>query len=1108
MATTAPKPAPKPAPAPTKPAPVPAKPASAPAKPTPAPTQPTGIMGLPSVQANIAAQKQKDIETGRATQVTIVTNQYGQGTVVSARNAGGGSVPVSQATKTIGQIQTESAKAEYAQKQTAAAQQEALAKQATTAAAHVSRPGETAAQLTAIAGAGQTSFQQLAARRAAEAQKAAGPEAYMAHEVQYFPKTAQGTYAGVMTYGVPGIERPKQPEQAYARDVYPLANEVSAIRAEKQAAAQEVSRQFTFNDVLYGMLPGGVKQGISKTQQWFGTNVAAPFTTWREGITAQFESRQLEYMQAGVALQGKPPSFKKYGIGLGYAGLNVFRGAATPILYPKETAAGALRLLYEPMKVAGEMGTSFAEAPVATTFQFGGQALFFKGAGLAAGKILPKPPLKGQIATAKSAPYVVEDFLTKTVAKRGNIASADISVSDITFRTQGKVMSRVAPTTYAKVLASEGKIVYRPEINPLKYSDESGAISRLFSNRKYVESYSPTKTGLEIATSHELIHYKTPEISQLQLPGYSRGGLMYRLSPGEVLAFGGEKLFAKRGFGIETSRVVDYFESTKANIGIRSTADLKFEYTRMQLPERTIGKGTPSVSISQGVVQQGAGTFFNRFAVRVGRGYTETLTGKQADIFMIKKGRNLTVKQLSVEAIAGGKRSVSTTMPGGMYGLDLISTKVVGKVSRFEQLASQLGSVGRTVLKTERRPFQLERVSMPLKSINKVNEQFFDIGTKEEGGIEIMSKRMFQRDISGVKSGAAKGFTGVRDINRAYLGLSKARNVQVDMVGKQVEVSVLGKEKTITIKPVGIEYVDRSAVYKPNIRIVGMEKGLKETVPFSKSIKRGTLATERIFTGRAESFYAFEEGRVRPLKAAGAVSKVVAYKSLKAASDLFRSKRGSLTMGKLETGLKGETIESQLMPKRSISPGRTVGISTDILRDVLAPQRRTPYAFPLANINRSQIYSKANAALSNVPVGMSRTYTPSISRTFTPSKTYTPTMQYAPVISRTFTPTMTYQAAESMTQTQEITQVVTPTITPITPIPFTPIPPVPPPPTPQFFMFNPMGMPRAEKKRKRGKIKQRYLPSLMALDLRLFGRPGKNLTGLEMRPVIKGMRGI
>lgn len=126
------------------------------------------------------------------------------------------------------------------------------------------------------------------------------------------------------------------------------------------------------------------------------------------------------------------------------------------------------------------------------------------------------------------------------------------------------MVTRLSPIEYAKYLDARRKIVFQPVGYENKYQNNEGLNGFTIFGKKggYPTEISVrediSKDKFNIVLAHELIHYNTKPIAKLLLPGYEKAGLAYRLSPGEVLAFGGQEYFAKKGFKTNLGKAVQF----------------------------------------------------------------------------------------------------------------------------------------------------------------------------------------------------------------------------------------------------------------------------------------------------------------------------------------------------------------------------------------------------------------------------------------------------------------------------------------------------------------------------------------------------------------------
>jgi hypothetical protein len=113
------------------------------------------------------------------------------------------------------------------------------------------------------------------------------------------------------------------------------------------------------------------------------------------------------------------------------------------------------------------------------------------------------------------------------------------------------VMARVSPKKFAELEQARGNLILGLEKSKYAGTYTPGSPPKVTLNPKYVG----TKYTSEII-AHEMIHYKTvPTINKI-IPNHLESKLSHRLQPSEIIAYGLEKYYAKKGFKADLGNIV------------------------------------------------------------------------------------------------------------------------------------------------------------------------------------------------------------------------------------------------------------------------------------------------------------------------------------------------------------------------------------------------------------------------------------------------------------------------------------------------------------------------------------------------------------------------
>lgn len=333
------------------------------------------------------------------------------------------------------------------------------------------------------------------------------------------------------------------------------------------------------------------------------------------------------------------------------------------------------------------------------------------------------------------------------------------------------------------------------------------------------------------------------------------------------------------------------FEVRKvATVGksIKGKSPLEFEYQRMQVLEKAIGREKPVTSLSKGAVRRGVDVYPME-VLKVGRRVYGTIYGKRINTIFQKtpKGK-LQVEYLTKEG-------------------DVLFEKEVPFIK--EELA-----IKREILKKTPREEQL------------------DIG-RAEGGAEAFSKRVKAKEIVYKATGKSAVFEAGRDIRKSFMGRAESRLLQYDTAGFQREVVKYGDQLSVTLKPADIQYAIQPK-YKSTIKTYTIDELPKGVVPVETLIKRPELITKRETTFIGKSIYAVERSRIKRGK------------------QLITDIGKALTGRRAELKLGKETIiqapEPTLKPQRTqLKPPISEAEIRAILSDFEVP-KEVPYALPTA----------------------------------------------------------------------------------------------------------------------------------------------------------------
>lgn len=714
-----------------------------------------------------------------------------------------------------------------------------------------------------------------------------------------------------------------------------------------------------------------------------------------------------------------------------------------------------------------------------------------------------------KLKTTTVKPPIQENIRLAVMGKKGNIKSMDVS-TDISWTVQGK---RVTPITYGKILASEGKIGFQvPEI---VYSQKGGlANGRIIywktplievASKEYV--FDPTATWtanmgrmtgmmtkprsivqMDLTASHEIIHfnYRGIRINAQDI-------LPYRARPSEMIAYGLQQRYATKGFKVSPARINQFYQATKETVTAKAGEGLMFKYPRMQILDKARGMNAPTVSITKGTIIKGStfkiGKFkiasseqkYNVFATTTGRKTAGIMVGKNMDIFFQKTGKGDVLIKYLKKDIAEGK--LIREFKGQLYS----KTPAASREFAVESFVKGVKSV----------PYSPMEMNFKVKNVlskTEFKKGQFDILKKVDTDNFAKVTRFATRERTYNVAAGQKDFIGYRDVSRSFRGWAKTSLTQRDISGSGWETITLNNKLLSVREIVGDIKYRLQPTWKPNTKVYKTTDAGAGLQQIGVSRIRPPLETRRFNVFKSESLYKGYISRPKPFKSL--MTKLAGW-----------GKKGqtSIVISKQLPKVK-ESVQAPSAIPRTFKPSTQIPLNEIIASNILTKTGKglgfVPYIKPIS----VQIPSSIGASKS-----FERTKTPSISKTFTPvitrpySKTETPTF--------TFTPVPTSTRSSTRTVTQAVTQTVSPVPTP-SPIPRpTPSPRVPNIPTvriPRPFNFNlpMMFMPKRKKKKiKVSQARQKYLPSYIAVAEGIYGKPQRNLTGLELRPIMaKGFR--
>ncbi len=231
---------------------------------------------------------------------------------------------------------------------------------------------------------------------------------------------------------------------------------------------------------------------LFKSSKMVTSKITKAAKEFQEKSDIKLQETTEEYKWSGEYLRqqkelGKEKRFAQYGIGLGYLGFRGFKGAATPILHPIETAKGIYSLFSHPFKSIKEMAIGIKEDPLGYSMELLGGAVTLRAAGKIIKKTTPKVtyekltvPIKpkGKVSTKTVYRGIGYRYKTKGGALIGvsegkvKIGTPKIDVKQIDF-SKGFL---VETPTQTRIMRESLKKIYKPR--ELKKFDISMDIMR------------------------------------------------------------------------------------------------------------------------------------------------------------------------------------------------------------------------------------------------------------------------------------------------------------------------------------------------------------------------------------------------------------------------------------------------------------------------------------------------------------------------------------------------------------------------------------------------------------------------------------------------------